>query len=93
MLLLRNADIYTPAPAGRADILLAGNRIIRVEPDIRIPESYCESVDAAGLLAVPGFIDAHVHLTGGGGEGGYATRTPELLLSDTIRGGVTTVVG
>ncbi|MBE3073235.1 MAG: hypothetical protein IMZ67_09685, partial [Acidobacteria bacterium] len=37
--------------------------------------------------AVPGFIDAHVHMTGGGGEGGYATRTPELLLSDAIRGG------
>ena len=29
-------------------------------------------------IAVPGFIDGHVHMTGGGGEGGYATRTPEL---------------
>jgi hypothetical protein len=32
-------------------------------------------------------------MTGGGGEGGYATRTPELMLSGAIRGGVTTVVG
>jgi beta-aspartyl-dipeptidase (metallo-type) len=50
-------------------------------------------MDASRWLALPGFIDGHVHVTGGGGEGGYRTRTPELQLSDAIRGGVTTVVG
>ncbi len=93
MLLLKNADIYAPAKVGRADILIAGGRIVRVEPDIRISEIYCDVVDVAGLIAVPGLIDGHVHVTGGGGEGGYATRTPELALSDAVRGGVTTVVG
>jgi len=93
MFLLKNADIFAPAAAGRADLLIAGGRIDRIEPDIRISEGYCASVDASALVAVPGFIDAHVHMTGGGGEGGYATRTPELRLSDAIRGGVTTVVG
>jgi len=42
---------------------------------------------------VPGFIDGHVHIMGGGGEGGPATRTPELVLSDAVMGGVTTIVG
>ena len=42
---------------------------------------------------MPGLIDAHVHILGGGGEGGYRTRTPEIMLSDIICGGVTTVVG
>jgi len=93
VLLLKNADVYAPAATGRADILAAGGRILRIEPGIRLPQAYVEEVDAAGLIAVPGFIDGHVHITGGGGEGGYATRTPELLLSDAIRGGVTTVVG
>ncbi|MCX6539648.1 MAG: beta-aspartyl-peptidase [Acidobacteria bacterium] len=93
MLLLKNADIYTPANIGRADILIAGGRIIRVEPDIHIPDAYCGLVDATGFIAVPGLIDGHVHVTGGGGEGGYATRTPEMALSDAVRGGVTTVVG
>ncbi len=93
MLLLKNADIFAPSPIGRADILMAGGRIDRIEPDIRIPEDYCASVDVSPLVAVPGLIDAHAHITGGGGEGGYATRTPELVLSDAVRGGITTIVG
>ncbi len=93
MLLLKNVDVFAPEPTGRADLLVAGSRIARIEPDIRIAEPYCNVVDASALLAVPGLIDGHVHMTGGGGEGGFATRTPELVLSDVIRGGVTTVVG
>ncbi len=93
MLLLRGAQVFVPAARGRADILIAGERIERVDDEIRVAAPYADVVDAAGLLAVPGFIDSHVHLTGGGGEGGYATRTPELQLSDAVRGGVTTVVG
>jgi beta-aspartyl-dipeptidase (metallo-type) len=93
MLLIRNATVYTPAPAGRCDVLIAGGRVVWVEPEIRIDPRYCEAIDASDYLAVPGFIDSHVHMTGGGGEGGYATRTPELPFSDAIRGGVTTVVG
>jgi beta-aspartyl-dipeptidase (metallo-type) len=93
VLLLKSADVYAPAAIGRADILLAAGTILRIEPGIDMPDAYCEAVDAAGLIAVPGFIDGHVHIAGGGGEGGYATRTPELALSDAIRGGATTIVG
>ena len=93
MLLLKNIDLYAPARSGRTDLLIGGGRIIHVAADIAPPGDYCEVVDAGGLVATPGFIDAHVHITGGGGEGGFATRTPELVLSDAIRGGVTTIVG
>ena len=93
MLLIKNADLYAPAPGGRTDILVAGGRIVRVSPGLQLPASLGEAIDADGFIAAPGFIDAHVHVTGGGGEGGYATRTPELRLSDAIAGGVTTVVG
>ncbi len=94
MLLLKDAEVFSPASEGRADILIAGGRVERIDRGgIRLPDSYADVVEAGGLLAVPGFIDSHVHITGGGGEGGYATRTPELQLSDAVRGGVTTVVG
>jgi beta-aspartyl-dipeptidase (metallo-type) len=93
LLLIKNADVYAPEAAGRCDLLLGGGRILRMEPDIRIPRKYCEVIEARNLLAVPGFIDGHVHIMGGGGEGGFATRTPGLPLTDAIKGGVTTVVG
>jgi beta-aspartyl-dipeptidase (metallo-type) len=93
MLLVKNVDVYAPARTGICDILIAGGRIIRIEPGLHIDAPFLEVVDAAGLIAVPGFVDSHAHITGGGGEGGYATRTPELQLSDAIAGGVTTVVG
>ncbi len=50
-------------------------------------------IDATGMKLTPGFIDAHVHIAGAGGEGGPATRTPELQLSMLIKAGVTTVIG
>ncbi|MDP2875098.1 MAG: beta-aspartyl-peptidase [Holophaga sp.] len=93
MLLIKNAEILAPEAGGRCDILLGGGKILRMEADIRIPRKYCEVIDARNLIAVPGFVDAHVHIMGGGGEGGFATRTPDLQLTDAIRGGVTTVVG
>ncbi len=93
LLLIKHADVYAPEPGGRCDLLLGGGKILRMEPDIRIPRKYCEVIDARNLRVLPGFIDAHVHIMGGGGEGGFATRTPGLPLTDAIRGGVTTVVG
>jgi beta-aspartyl-dipeptidase (metallo-type) len=93
MFLLKNADVIAPDPLGRADILVAGGTIVRVEPGLTLPAALGETVEGAGCIAVPGFIDSHVHMMGGGGEGGFATRTPELVLSDAIRGGVTTIVG
>ncbi len=93
MLLIKNADVYSPEAGGRCDLLLGGGKILRMEPDIRISRKYAEVIDARNLKAVPGFIDAHVHIMGGGGEGGFATRTPGLPLTDAILGGITTVVG
>ncbi len=93
LLLIKNADVYAPEPGGRCDLLIGGGKLLRMEPDIRIARKYCEVIDARNLKAVPGFIDGHVHIMGGGGEGGFATRTPDLPLTDAIQGGVTTVVG
>lgn len=52
-----------------------------------------QHVDATGLLAVPGFVDLHVHICGGGGEAGPASRTPEATLSQLLGAGITTAVG
>ena len=93
LLLIKNVEVYAPDPGGTCDLLIGGGKILRMEADIRIPRKYCEVIDGRNHKAVPGFIDGHVHIMGGGGEGGFATRTPGLPLTDAILGGVTTVVG
>ncbi len=91
--LIKNACIYAPEYIGKRDILIAGKTIIAIEENINFPLFDVEIYDAIGLIAVPGLIDPHVHITGGGGEGGFSTRTPELKISDCIKNGVTTVIG
>ena len=94
MLLIRNATVYSPDFCGKRDILTGGDKILEISEKIsRSPGSDVEVYDAGGLIIVPGLIDNHVHIAGAGGEGGPATRTPELTLSGMFEGGVTTVVG
>lgn len=92
---IRNGEVYAPNYLGRKDILIAGRKISQIVNQIpQLPDWLeCEEIDAKGKLVVPGFIDCHVHISGGGGEGGYHTRTPEIQLSDLIIGGITTVIG
>ncbi|NLP49531.1 beta-aspartyl-peptidase [Bacillus sp. RO1] len=92
--LLKNGTVYSPEYLGKKDILIVDKRIAAIEDNIQFEESaHVEVLDVTGQLIVPGFIDNHVHIMGGGGEGSYRTRTPELVLSDAIKGGITTLVG
>lgn len=94
MILIKQAEVYSPAYLGVKDILVAGKKIIAIEDNITPPQGVeCKIIDAKGRKIVPGFIDCHVHIAGAGGEGGAATRTPELQLSQLLDGGVTTVIG
>lgn len=92
--LIKNAEVLSPRPLGKKDVLLSFDKIVAIEDNIDLPNSMeVNLVDASGLMLVPGLIDAHVHIAGAGGEGGPSTRTPELRLSDMLSAGVTTVIG
>lgn len=63
MLLIKNATIRTmcdPVIEG-GDILVDGSKIAAVGKNLQAPEG-CEILDATGLLAAPGFVDAHCHM-------------------------------
>ena len=93
--LLRDALVFAPAPLGRCDVLISGDKIAAVGPNLAEPPAGwpCEVVDCAGQTLAPGLIDGHVHLTGGGGESGPETKVPPLQLTQLTRAGVTSVVG
>jgi len=93
MILLKNATVYSPEPLGVRDILLAVDRIVAIEEQLTVCLPNLSVMDCSKKIAVPGFIDSHVHILGGGGEGGFRTRTYELSFSDLVRAGITTVVG
>ena len=95
MMLIANGTVFAPEHLGRTDILIGGGKILHLAPSIN-PQTLpgnIEVLDAAGLAITPGFIDGHQHFTGGGGEGGFHTRTPEMRVSMNFDNGVTTAVG
>lgn len=91
MILIRSAHLYAPKDMGIQDILIAGGQIVRIGRGLDCP--LAEIIEADGRILTPGFIDQHIHITGGGGEGGFHTKTPEVQLSALIRGGITSLVG
>ncbi len=93
MLLIKNAMVYDPMPLGQQDVLIGFDRILRIGRNLQAQGEDVEVIDAQGKFLVPGLIDQHVHVCGGGGEGGFHTRTPELNLSRAVEAGVTTLVG
>ena len=93
--LIRNASVFAPEALGLRQLLVGGGRILWIgdadEPAPFVPG--LDVVDLAGKRLIPGLIDGHAHVTGGGGEGGFATRVPPVPLSRFTTAGVTTVIG
>jgi beta-aspartyl-dipeptidase (metallo-type) len=95
LILLRDADVFAPEHLGRRQLLLGAGRVLWMgAAEDEAPRGLpMEVVDLEGRRLLPGLIDGHVHVTGGGGEGGFATRVPPLPLSRYTAGGITTVIG
>jgi beta-aspartyl-dipeptidase (metallo-type) len=93
--LLLDADVHAPEPLGRRHLLIAGGRIVWIgteRPELPAALGVVEH-DLGGKRLIPGLVDCHVHLTGGGGEAGAHTKVPPVPLSRFTMNGVTTVVG
>lgn len=91
--LLKNTQLYSPFHQGKKDILMAGEKIIRIAPNLDDFKAHANVIDVEGKIVTPGLIDQHIHITGAGGKNGYASMTPEVNLSELIACGTTTVMG
>ena len=92
---IKDVKIYAPEYLGKKDLVISSNKIEGIYDSIDVPENFIniEVIDGRNKLIFPGFIDNHVHINGAGGEGGFKMRTPEIVLSDLTKAGITTVVG
>jgi beta-aspartyl-dipeptidase (metallo-type) len=93
--LLRNAELYDPAPCGLRHLVVGGEQVLWTGRDVPALDHALDvqELDLGGRRVIPGLIDSHVHLTGGGGEAGPETRVPPVALSRLTLGGVTTAIG
>lgn len=92
---IKNIKVYSPRYLGVKDVVIVSDKIEGIYENVNIPNDFIDinMIDGSNKLLFPGFIDSHVHINGGGGEGGFKTRTPEIKLSSLISAGITTVVG
>lgn len=93
MILIKNIKVYSPKCIGIKDVLVTNGKITLIEDEIEVFNKNIRIIDGTDKKLVPGLVDNHVHITGGGGEGSFKTRVPEIVLSKLIEGGITTVVG
>ena len=93
--LLHNADVHAPQALGIRHLLLGGGKLLWMGGALPAwPDALgVEHVDLEGRRLIPGLVDGHVHVSGGGGEAGFATRVPAPMLSRYTAVGVTTVIG
>jgi dihydroorotase len=93
MVLIRNGHVIDPAQGidGIGDILIEGGKIAEIKMQKtppHPPNSELQTIDANGLIVIPGLIDMHVHLREPGFEYKETIRTGTMA---AIRGGFTTV--
>ena len=91
--LIKNVKVYRDGEWKLSEILLAGQKIEQIADKISCSYDGLIVVDGGGMTAVPGYIDQHVHVCGGGGEGSFITQVPPLKFSEPVKAGVTTLVG
>lgn len=93
--IIKGIKVYSPKYEGVKDVVIVSNKIEGIYDNIDTSNPFLSIniIDGKGRLLFPGFVDSHVHINGGGGEGGFKTRTPEVRFSDLTTAGITTVVG
>jgi len=92
-LFFRDVSVFTgtePTARPHCDVLVRSGRVASVAPTGGAPPAGAEIVDGAGRTLLPGFIDAHTHVSGSGAPPWAASRLSDAHnLESYVYGGVT----
>lgn len=91
--LVRAATVAAPEALGRQEILIGGGRILAMAPELRVEGVPLDVVHSPTGTLIPGLVDGHMHVLGGGDGDGPDARMPELAFDAIVGSGVTTAVG
>ena len=93
--IIKDVKVYSPNNLGKNNVVMVGGKFEGIYKNIVTPKDFIHinEIEGRGKIMLPGFIDGHVHIIGGGGEGGFNSRTPEIKFTDLTTAGITTVVG
>jgi dihydropyrimidinase len=88
-LVLKNGRIVSAEAEVTADVGISGETIVQIGGEMQGEHE----LDAAGLLVLPGGVDAHVHLSNPPGERGGAVWVDDFTSGSAaaLAGGITTV--
>ncbi|MBC2640890.1 amidohydrolase family protein [Rhodococcus wratislaviensis] len=85
---LRGATVITLDPElgdlEQADILIDGDTISAIAPHIEVDAT--TTVDATGMIALPGFVDTHRHTWQSAIRHGYAEMNPLQYFAEVLKG-------
>ena len=85
---LRGGTVVTASDQYRADVGIAGGRIVAIADSLR----GASEVDAGGLLVLPGGVDSHVHIEQPGSDGSMTADDFETGTRSAACGGTTTII-
>ncbi|MDY0152804.1 MAG: amidohydrolase family protein [Candidatus Cloacimonas sp.] len=88
MKLLLNASLPTASAALKRVNVLFDEKIIKVSADVPVTEEDVETIDAMGLILLPGGIDPHTHILG---EDASAATDLSAISKAALEGGWTTL--
>lgn len=93
--IIKNIEVYSPKYLGIKDVVIVSDKFEGIYDKIETPKDFVNIniIDGNGKALLPGFIDSHVHIIGGGGEDSFKSRTFEIQLSNLTKAGITTVIG
>jgi len=87
-MVLRGGTVVTASDQYRADVGIAGGRIVAIADSLR----GASEVDAGGLLVLPGGVDSHVHVEQPGSDGSMTADDFETGTRSAACGGTTTII-